>query len=268
MKRIFLPVAVIVIAALAINSCKKDTTDTDTTAETDNSICENEFMRTLPTVNSIAIDDAGVHRTGPGNTMSSSCPSHYIIGTQWPKTLVIDYGTGCTDPVDGKVRKGRIRCVLSNSWDSIGTTCTMSLDTFFVGAIQFEGTCTITRTGTNTFHKVVTNGKCTKSGTSPWTVLWDCDRTIEYQSGLTDSTQVQVIKITGTNHGTDRNGKTWSSDITTPIIRDMDCSWLTSGVVDITPEGKPTRTVNFGDGTCDNKGTITVDGSTFEFTMQ
>jgi len=272
MKRILTPAVIAITAILFLNGCLKDkNADTETTSATDNSICENEFMRLLPTVNKIAIDEPGVQRLGGGNSVLTSCPDVSVPDSalQYPRHMIIDYGTGCTDPVDGKVRSGKIRATLTLPWDSIGSVITLSLDTYMVGSIKYEGTVTLTRTGVNSFHKVVSNGKCTKSSTSaPWTILFDSDHDITFTSGSNVSSDPQIITITGTNSGTDRNGTTWTSNITTPVVRDLNCTWITKGVVELTPNGKPTRTVDFGDGTCDNKGTITIEGNKFEFSMQ
>lgn len=275
MKRIITPAVIALSAVLIFSGCKKDDPiDSETTSATDNSICENEFMRMLPEVNKIAIDEQGAHRLGPDAVQS--CPNAWVPdSTQaYPRHMIIDYGTyptnGCTDPTDGKIRYGKIRCTLSLPWDSVGSVITMSLDTFYVGQVQYEGTLTITRTGPNSFHKVVTNGKCTKStANANWTIMFDSDHDITFTSGSTNSSQTPIVTITGTNHGTDRNGTEWTSNITSPITRDLSCSWIIGGTVELTPSGKSVRTINFGDGTtCDNKATITIDGNTFEISMQ
>jgi hypothetical protein len=271
MKRILTPAILLLSAVLVFNGCKKDDpADTETTTATDNSICENEFMRLLPTVNSIAIDESGVHRNGTGHHVLNTCPLVSVPDSlqQYPRHLYIDYGAGCTDPVDGKVRKGQIICTLDRPWDSLGAIVTITFDTFYVGAIHFEGTTTLVRTGPATFHKSIVQGKCSKAGATPWEIRFEAERDITFTSGASVSTDPQVITISGTNHGTDRNGKTWTSNITTPIVRDLGCTWLTKGVIVISPEGKADRTIDFGDGTCNNKATITIEGNTFEFTMQ
>jgi hypothetical protein len=271
MKRIFTSSILLFAAVLVFNGCKKDDpADTETVTATDNSICENEFMRIMPTVNSIAIDEQGVHRHGSGNQVTSNCPDVYVPDSlmPYPRHMYIDYGAGCTDPVDGKVRKGQIICEMDRPYDSLGVVITITFDTFMVGAIRFEGTTTITRTGANTFTEVIANAKCSKGGATPWTILYDANRSITFTSGASVSTDPQIITISGTNTGTDRNGNTWTSNITSPIVRDLGCTWLTSGVIVVSPAGKSDRTVDFGDGTCNDKATITIDGNTFEFTMQ
>lgn len=273
MKRYLTPIvatctALAVVAFVFVNGCKKETTDTETTSATDNNICEGEFMRLLPTVNKIAIDEPGVHRLGNGNQVASACPTVTVnTPNQFPLVMTIDYGSGCSDPIDGKIRKGKIRVSMDRQWDSTGCVVTMSLDTFFVGAVQYEGTMSLTRTAPNAFHQVITNGKCTKNTGDPWTILYGSDRTITFTSGSNNSSVAQVITVDGTCNGTDRNGVTYTGTITSPIVRDLTCTWITKGTFDLTPSGKSTRTIDFGNGDCDNKGTIKIDGNTFEFTM-
>lgn len=270
MNRIALTAAIIFTASVVYVGCKKDDlADTETTSATDNNICEGEFMRVLPTVNKIAIDEPGVHRLPSGNSVLSACPSVSVdTPNVFPITMIIDYGTGCTDSTDGKVRAGRIIVDMNMPWDSVGCVMTIRLDSFYVGAIHFEGTKTITRTANNQFHMVLNDGRCTKGGSAPWEILWNTDKTITWTSGSQSSSQNQVITVTGSNSGTDRNGTTFTSEITSPIVRDMSCSWITQGTVVLSPSGKADRTIDFGDGTCDNRGTIMIDGNTFEFTMQ
>ncbi|GAB4138725.1 MAG: hypothetical protein Fur0041_13750 [Bacteroidia bacterium] len=270
MKRILFPVLLLSAVALIFDGCTKkdDTPDSETTSATDNSLCEGEFLRILPTVNKIAIDEPGIHRWG-GNPTPANCPVISVdTPNVFPATLTIDYGTGCTDPVDGKVRKGKLVVELNMPWDSVGCIMQVHLDSFYVGAIHFEGDVTYTRTGASTFTKVINNGHCSKGGNTPWEIFWNCNRTINWTSGIGNSQAPQIVTITGTNSGTDRNGKNWSSTITSPLTRDLSCTWVTKGTIELTPEGKAVRTIDFGDGTCDNRGTITIEGNSFEFTMQ
>ncbi|HTF04677.1 MAG TPA: hypothetical protein VK826_11665 [Bacteroidia bacterium] len=270
MKRIALSVALIFAASTIYVGCKKDdVADTETTSATDNSLCEGEFMRVLPTVNKIAIDEPGVHRVPFNSNVTVTCPNISVsTPNQFPLTMTLDYGTGCTDPVDGKVRSGRMLVEFDRSWDSVGCVMTVTLDSFHVGAIHFEGTCSITRTSANQFRQIILDGHCSKAGSTPWDILWNTDKTVTWTSGSQNSSDNQVIEITGTNSGTDRNGKTFTATVTTPIVRDMSCTWITKGTVVLTPQGLTERTIDFGTGTCDNRGTITIEGNTFEFSMQ
>lgn len=271
MNRIALSVAILFCATSVMYiGCKKDdVADTETTSSTDNSLCEGEFMRVLPTVNKISIDEPGVHRWGPGGPSVQSCAVITVsTPNQFPLTMTIDFGTGCTDSIDGKVRKGKMIIDMDRPWDSVGCIMTVMLDSFYVGAIHFEGTTTITRTATDGFTMVLNNGHCSKVGTAPWDIDWNTNKTVRWTSGIGNSATNQVIEITGTNSGVDRNGQAFTTNITSPIIRDMSCTWITQGTVVLTPDGKAERVIDFGAGNCDNRGTITIEGNTFEFTMQ
>jgi hypothetical protein len=37
--------------------------------------------------------------------------------------------------------------------------------------------------------------------------------------------------------------------------------------VEITPQNKPTRTINYGNGSCDGTFSVTVNGNTFSVTL-
>jgi hypothetical protein len=56
-------------------------------------------------------------------------------------------------------------------------------------------------------------------------------------------------------------------NVTVPVEKRASCTWITKGRIDLTPEGLATRTVDYGDGTCDDKATLTINGNTFQFQM-
>jgi hypothetical protein len=159
---------------------------------------------------------------------------------------------------------------IDRPWDSVGCVMVVTLDSFYVGAINFTGTTTITRTATDQFTLSLPDGHCSKSGANPWDIDWTTSKTIRWTSGTQNSQQSQVVEVYGTNTGVDRNGQAFTVDVpaSTPVVRSLDCPWITSGVVTLTPDGKSARTIDFGNGNCDNRGTITIEGNTFEFTMQ
>jgi hypothetical protein len=43
----------------------------------------------------------------------------------------------------------------------------------------------------------------------------------------------------------------------------MSCQWrIVSGTIEMNPEGKSTRTIDYGNGNCDNEISVTVNGKT------
>jgi hypothetical protein len=76
-----------------------------------------------------------------------------------------------------------------------------------------------------------------------------------------------VYLIEGSTTGTSARGSSYSAVITTPLRKANACPWIESGVVTITPRNKKTRTIDFGDGTCDNKATVTIEGKVYNITL-
>jgi hypothetical protein len=267
---------------VAVNSCKKEEPDTDTQSSTDNSVCEGEFSRIFPHVNGIAVGDSGVQKGIYIPTPDNNCPDYYIdsadIADGFPVTMWLYFGTD-TDgdgnydipcvSTDGKSRRGVIEAVFNSSWKYPPATVTMTLQNYFVkdikGEIQYKGTVAITKNSPTTFTQVIQNGECV---TADWTIKWNCNRTMNILVGDTANLNDDISTISGSADGVDRLGRAFNVDITSPLTRKMGCTYIVSGTQTIKIDGKKDRTVDYGDGTCDNRATLTIDGNVFEFILR
>lgn len=271
-------VSMLLIGILIIDSCKKREPDTESQSSVDNSLCEGEFSRIFPVTHGIAVGDSGVQKGGVVLPVpQGGCPDYWIdtadIADGFPVTMWLYYGvdadgdsifeTDCTGN-DGKRRKGMIRAVFSNSWNSVGSTVVMQLKNYYVEDIKYEGTVSVTR-GQNTFTQTVVNGKCSKSS---WTILWNSTRTLTSALGDTLNPNDDLVYITGTASGTDRSGTAFEVNITKPLLRKMGCRWIVSGEHTLSPAGRKTRTIDYGDGTCDDRAIMIIEGNEFEFRLQ
>ncbi|MBI2271600.1 MAG: hypothetical protein HYU69_14745 [Bacteroidetes bacterium] len=110
-------------------------------------------------------------------------------------------------------------------------------------------------------------------------ITWTSTRGRELLAGwnAADSTiswATSKWSITGSANGTNSKGVTYTANIKSALIRDFTCPTLvgkrhfTQGVVDITPGGKPTRTIDFGNGTCDDQATVTINGKVYKVTLR
>ena len=254
---------VLIIASIAFvfNSCKKAEEDNDTQSAVDNSICEGEFMSIPPLINSIGIDEEGLSTKGGG------CPSKSLSQyKKFPTTLTIDYGTGCQDSIENKFRKGKIKALFSGPWDTTTASVTISFENYYVNNINFDGVIVISKKGM-ALTTTVTDAKCK---TSDFEIKWSATRTISWIDGfktLKDKTD-DVFTYAGNSSGTNRDGKKYTSEIITTLVKRNSCQWIESGIVKIVPEGKAERSVNYGDGTCDDKATLTINGNTFNFSLK
>ncbi|MBK7184236.1 MAG: hypothetical protein IPH89_15725 [Bacteroidetes bacterium] len=149
---------------------------------------------------------------------------------------------------------------------TVGSYVKITLDTFSVNGITYDcDSIRISHSWQYGFRTQVFNGICQSSS---WTLEWDCDRTLTQTAGFGDFDPYNdVFTLTGSANGKNRNGKTYTAVITSPITKRSSCSWIEQGSIDLTPEGLATRTVDFGSGNCDSQATLTINGNTFTFTM-
>lgn len=262
---LFSSVLFVTAVAITFHSCKKQEPDTETQSAVDNNICEDEFTKIMHGVNGFAINEQGV------KGMMSACPTIIPPDTTtvpgWPRTLILDYGTlGCTDLIDGKIRKGQIICEFSDRWRFVGSQIKINLVNFSVNGITYAcDSMKFIHSALTAFTTKIFKGKCQSPN---WLLEWECDRTLTQTSGFGDTiTYNDVFSLTGTASGKNRDSKNYSVSITTPLVKRSSCSWIESGRMDLTPEGLAVRTVDFGNGTCDNKASLIINGNTFDFTM-
>ncbi len=236
-------------------SCKKQAEDTETQTAVDNNLCEEQFDVVLPLVNSIAINEKGVKKT------NGSCPMVSIDTTNLPIVMTLDYDTGCVDTLDGKTKRGKIICEFDGKWSKIGTKVKVTLKDYYVNDVHYEGTITLERLTLFSYRKTVSGGKCSQDS---WTVSWQCDRTFTWNEGAQTATKVDdEFEVKGQASGVNRKGKGFNVVIQSPLIRRGDCKWIQKGIMQIAPDGLDPRTIDFGDGTCDNQAKMIIHGNSF-----
>ena len=88
------------------------------------------------------------------------------------------------------------------------------------------------------------------------------------ESGETDDRGDDVFKITGNASGKTLEGNTYVMNITKPLIRSLDCFWITSGTIEKVINETTVIIIDFGQGECDNIATKQVgDEEPEEFEM-
>ncbi|MBC3758176.1 hypothetical protein H7U19_07165 [Hyunsoonleella sp. SJ7] len=74
--------------------------------------------------------------------------------------------------------------------------------------------------------------------------------------------------ITGSSTYTNAEAKTFTVEITTPLVKPAECRYIASGVKEYT-RAEGTTIIDYGDGTCDNVATKTApDGTITEITLR
>ena len=189
----------------------------------------------------------------------------------FPKTVTVDYGTGCTGR-DGKTRKGKMITTYSAPMVKPGATAVTRFENFHVNGVKIEGIHATKNNSTSDvriFTRTVENGKLTFPNGG--TVAWNATHTNKQVAGLgTPGFPLDdAFEITGGARGVNERNATrveWSRRIETALHKTFRCRWVDKGVVSITRNGKK-ATLDYGNGTCDNKATLTINGQIKEITL-
>ncbi|MGZ3901000.1 MAG: hypothetical protein ACXVDC_11800, partial [Bacteroidia bacterium] len=215
-------------------------------------------------------------------------------------TATIDFGTtGCVG-MDNRTRKGKLFFDFSQGtpglryrnpgFKMVVTSSGYSVDGNQVNIINKTITNTTpssiatgTNPGTNLTWNISANISIIKANAE--TVSWTCNRTKElintndpacYQGQSLPIIWTKAkIKLNGSASGVNAKSENYTA-VATDLIRDFTCSPdalhphrhpFISGTVAYTPGTRPTRTIDYGSGTCDFNATVTVNGQTFAITL-
>ena len=115
----------------------------------------------------------------------------------------------------------------------------------------------------NLWFTIEVQGLITLAGNGA-TISWNASKEREWVEGSnTWNRWDDVYHITGTANGVRVSGKSWTKEIIIPLRRELVCRFFVSGSVEIIPEGRPARLLDYGDGQCDNLATVTINGRTY-----
>lgn len=287
-KKITLSFLLAVSSLFILNSCTKEDqeVDNETQSAVDNAVCEQQFMAIAPVVNEKGINEAGIKKIAAscgtwtilgaiGNTtitpssndtIDSNADGFYDNG---PVTFEIDYGTttGCLAFDSLSTKYGKIRITTAKRWSAYNNPVTIDLLNYKINTVNYSAQIIITRLDSVTVTTQINNGHCT-NGT--WNIDYTGTKTIKQIAGYSTKNNEadDVISITGSSSGKNREGRNFTTNITSALIKKSTCKWMSSGTVDVTPDGFKTRTVDFGNGSCDDDATFTVNGQTISFKLK
>lgn len=273
MKKANLITGIIAFAAFALvmTGCQKknDIQLEDTTVSQDDAYAEATFDNVSDIANE-AYDlktDGNLKSTDGNRMFLSDCATITLDTIGFPCTLTIDFGeTNCLCN-DGKYRRGKILVSFTGRYRDPGTVITHSFENYYVNDNSVEGTKVVTNMGQNEngnlYYTIEVVGVIQRVGDNS-TFSWNSSRVREWIQGSdTRNRWDDIYLITGTAHGVRPNGLTWEKEITNALRVELACRFIVSGTMEIRPEDRPVRVLDFGDGECDNIATVTVNGVTY-----
>jgi len=194
------------------------------------------------------------------------------------KQVTIDFGDGCQGPY-GRERKGKIIVTYSGAVGDSLANRVITFDNYYVNNRSITGTIELRDVAINEDGNLQSTKKLVDvkvSFPNGEYVILNGSRTRELISGYADNDPANnVYRITGTLSGQTTTGRTFTQEITTPVISNWACAAngsfaRVSGVVELTTLGgyaARKRLVDYGDGQCDNVVTITTYRRTFTVTV-
>jgi hypothetical protein len=263
-------ILVLALILALISSCRKSVRDEDRDTKSAQDfaladICFNDLSNLLTEV---IANESGLRSTG-----LLECATVTVDTLAFPMTVTIDFGTGCQSTYDGRTRSGIIYATFTGKYRDSLTVITITPDNYYLNGRKIEGTKIISNKGHNAngnlWYTIEINDAIITDYTENWTITFESDRIREWISGegtsvLTDD----LYEISGTMDGTGRTGNHFTATTTTDVTVKLDCAWAVSGVIEVQPDNVSPRIIDFGNGSCDNDATVTVNGFVIDVEMQ
>lgn len=275
-KQSFLISAILIgFMVFTMTGCQKETTTSkqDPWSANSTEAASVKGLQTFDGLNSLA--DAALSSSNLKVAGIGDCPVITVKLAPLPVTITFDWGTtGCVG-LDGITRSGKITASLSGMMNVVDNVASFTfgdgLNGFYSNGTKVSGVHTITYKGLNPVNNwprfdVHTSATILFPDNTYMTYISDNTRLFA-EGSSTSSWTDDVWRIEGTSSGKTRDGVNWTATCNNALVKKNSCQWFDSGTLVVTPEGGLARTINFGDGTCDNKATLTISGQTINIEM-
>jgi hypothetical protein len=265
---------------LSFSSCKEDPTLNDQTGidlADDDAVADAVYEDVFNTADNAAIILDQMVKSGDAKSetiVSDSCPSITVTRPSaaiWPKTVTIDYGSGCSGFYDN-TRSGKIIIEVTGPRFTVGSKRTVTFVNYFFNNIKVEGTKVLETKEYNSNQKLIvlvklTGGKLTLPDGKT------IERTIDHQRAWTAGLLTKNIwddecLVTGTATGRNINGVAYTNTIVSALNWKRACRFIVAGIVKIERDGKQPVDLNYGDGDCDAKAVVTRGGESKEILLK
>ena len=248
------------LTATASNEAQASTINDQVLNEVDTYVSANaQFVNSMNAVSTTTTPLITIENTG-------------TTATSVLKRITIDFGTTGFTGKHGSILKGKVIVNLELRLLSlgVGSSRTITYENFTINGISVTGSNKITFGGwtTTAQHPFwAITGENTIILADGKTITWKADRRLEFTGGLTNLWGESYV-LTGSASGINAEGKAYTMTIDTnnPLIGSTLYPYITKGSVSVTI-GQSTGVIDYGDGTQDNKATLTYSGVAYDFTI-
>ncbi len=205
------------------------------------------------------------------NNLRIACKNVTVnpTGNVFPKTVTIDFGQGCDE--GNRVRKGKMIVVYTGRMKEAGSKVTTTYENFYINEDKIEGSKTIVNNGPNANGKVsfTVTVNHTRTFAKGGSAKHNSVKTFTWMEGFATNIPLDdVFAITGAESGSDSNGKTFSTTTLKPLIKKVACPFMVAGRLQVNKSGRPSQVIDFGEGECDAKAVVTVNGVSKEISLK
>jgi hypothetical protein len=219
-------------------------------------------------ISMIAADEEGIASTGRGfpfvelRLRIGQCATITVSpeDSTYPKTVTIDFGSGCTGP-DGKFRKGAIILHFTGPIRRPGSVLTITFRDFYLNRVHIEGTriiSNLSESGNIKFTIQVVNGKVSFPNGRGYTY-----NALKYvkqlEGGATPDVRDDIYSIEGRSATVFANGVSISLNTEAALIKKETCHWISKGKLKININDRALLLYYDApsNGDCDNKALLT-----------
>ncbi len=270
----------VLFAGLTLSSCDterglRNNEQEEADLAEDAAVGENESDDVLEITDQVEISLDGALPAGRAATWDYPCA--VVTNDTTNNIVTIDFGTSCVGPY-GRERSGKIIIAYSGEINDGISNRIITFENYVVNNKGVSGSIELRDIQENTDGTVQSTKKLvalTITFPNGESMVYNGSRTRVWLEGVRDGDPTNnVFEITGTVDGIGSNGRTFSHKIVEPIIADWSCAAAgnfarVAGLVEIERLNgfiNRKRTVDYGNGECDNTITVTIGNRTFVIT--
>jgi len=275
--------AIGIVSALFISSCEKAGSDMEELSE--NVTIAEEEVADLKAAEATSSDVCSATFAGhlfQGNMMLGgahllfgkgfpACATVTVEGDDFPKTITIDYGDGCTGRM-GLEKRGVITIYMSDTIINPGAYYTVTFEDLTLGNRVISKTATFTNEGLNEDEHWVISFE-SQSTTSfekqgeTFVIVREFSGEREWLEGFgTPEAADDIFYLSSYGSITVNDELRFEKTTIEPLLIERTCRWPLSGIVEITKGGE-TMTIDYGTGECDNIALVTKGEETEEIEL-
>jgi hypothetical protein len=265
-------ISLLTLFLVLLGGCRKDEDEPDTPAPgavnmmaSDAAMLEDAYTDAMEQV------DEAADANGLRGTDDECAPVVTFDTIASPHTITVDFGPVNCTALNGRMRRGRLQVSYTGRYRDAGTVITITPEDYYVNNNRLEGTKVVTNMGLNgdgdPYFNVVVNATLT-AGDGSWTASHQATRVRTWVNGSdTEDLLDDEYTVTGSGTGVSRAGDAYTLNITNALHVRVLCPYITQGTFELTPDGGPVYTVDYGDGACNAMFTVSVNGVTYSLYM-